>query len=577
MENSGKIHAKLGFDENPFIHTNADREDKLQQYFVRPPYFDSVFGDPKTPQSFVVFAPRGGGKTTQRLMIEKECIGHNVLAVTYDRFEFPDIRKIEDITLRHHLQKIIQSLLWATFVSIHQEPMLARRLSKLDRQNLVNLSNRHLRNINEAIVDQTTHSLKSIAEKVKIFWNEFFPFIKPGAMTILENLIGKEVEISDTFGEMERPQRSDVYFKNDLRVITKIIQTLGYASSYILVDRVDELDETSRNPEAAFALVKPLLQDLELLETQGLGFKFFLWDQLEPLYKKVVRTDRIQHEILEWEQDMMREMWMKRLRTFSHRRISYLSQVADELAKSIDELILIFANHSPRDAIRLGAQVLAEQQEVESTATKISRIAIMRGIEKFCSTRSHELIDDNSTLRELRKIRKVDFTIPYLSNDVFHEKQAATRSRIIKWINNAVIVQVNHNEDAESKQYSRATLFAIEDPRIAKLVCSEIGVLEFVDTKYRTCPVCNTFVLRDWDEADTLPICHICQYDWTVNEDDQYAIWKFAKRAAERKAIRREEKLVAYQLSFADHLLSSRSQRLHTSQLESGEANYDDD
>ena len=255
----------------------------------------------------------------------------------------------------------------------------------------------------------------------------------------------------------------------------------------------------------------------------------------------------------------MNEMWMRRLRTFSHRRLSSLAQVSEEFTPSIDELILTFANHSPRDAIRIGAQILAEQQEIDSTSdrnshsTKLSRNATLRGIEKFCSTRSSELVDEN-TLRELRKIRKVDFTIPYLSNAVFREKQTNTRNRIIKWLKGAAVVQVNHIDDPHSKQDSKTTLFAIEDPRIAKLICSDLNVFEFLEQKYRSCPICKTFVLRDWDEPDSVSICHNCQFDWAINLQDEYEIWLYSKRAAERKAIRREERV--QQLSFADLLLS---------------------
>src|SRR5208337_605365 len=77
----------LGFNDNPFQFTNADEEDHLQAYFIPPPYFNSVWGDPEAPQPHVVFAPRGGGKSAQRRMIEFKASEQNVFAITYDRFE----------------------------------------------------------------------------------------------------------------------------------------------------------------------------------------------------------------------------------------------------------------------------------------------------------------------------------------------------------------------------------------------------------------------------------------------------------------------------------------------------------
>jgi hypothetical protein len=64
--------AKLGFTANPFQFTNADEEDHLQSYFVPPPYFDSVWGDPSKPVTHVIFAPRGGGKSEFDLWRRKD-------------------------------------------------------------------------------------------------------------------------------------------------------------------------------------------------------------------------------------------------------------------------------------------------------------------------------------------------------------------------------------------------------------------------------------------------------------------------------------------------------------------------
>jgi hypothetical protein len=61
---------RFGFKGDPFESTNADQEPDLGEYFVPPPYFATVMGDVTRPQSHVVLAPRGGGKTAQRRMIE---------------------------------------------------------------------------------------------------------------------------------------------------------------------------------------------------------------------------------------------------------------------------------------------------------------------------------------------------------------------------------------------------------------------------------------------------------------------------------------------------------------------------
>jgi hypothetical protein len=60
----------VGFESDPFASTSAADEPLIDQYFVEPPFFPAVIGDPKSRKSNIVFAPRGGGKTAQKIMIE---------------------------------------------------------------------------------------------------------------------------------------------------------------------------------------------------------------------------------------------------------------------------------------------------------------------------------------------------------------------------------------------------------------------------------------------------------------------------------------------------------------------------
>ena len=82
------LYENLGFNNHPFAKTNADEEPNLPDYFVPPPYFEAIVGDPLLPNASVVLAPRGSGKTAQRRMLETVSIESQFLAVTYDRFEF---------------------------------------------------------------------------------------------------------------------------------------------------------------------------------------------------------------------------------------------------------------------------------------------------------------------------------------------------------------------------------------------------------------------------------------------------------------------------------------------------------
>ena len=103
------------------------------------------------------------------------------------------------------------------------------------------------------------------------------------------------------------------YLKYELSIAISLAQKIGFRSVYVLIDRVDEAELTGNDAQASFKLVEPLLRDLELLEFKGLGIKFFLWDQLESFYVDIGRKDRVQEESLDWDEDMLKNMWQKRL------------------------------------------------------------------------------------------------------------------------------------------------------------------------------------------------------------------------------------------------------------------------
>jgi hypothetical protein len=103
-----------GFEENPFTTTNADDEPELQSYFVPPPYFSSVIGSPTKPKSTIVFAPRGGGKSAQKVMVEKAANGdkaNRFLCVSYDTFLLEGRFTLEDANVGWHLRNICRLII----------------------------------------------------------------------------------------------------------------------------------------------------------------------------------------------------------------------------------------------------------------------------------------------------------------------------------------------------------------------------------------------------------------------------------------------------------------------------------
>lgn len=544
---------RIGFEENPFAFTNADQEERLPAYFVSPPYFSAVFGDPGRPTSFFVFAPRGGGKSAQRRMIENRCTEDRVLSITYDQFDFPGVPKASDVTLHLHLQRIIQRCVIGVLVALHANPALKDQLSRHDRELVVRLSTQYLGGINPVSLQSALDSLKSLKDKVQAFWNEWLPIIGPGLKVLLSKLTGVEIDEVGEYKDAKASTSSNP--KYDLRLVLDLASQLGFQSIYILIDRVDEAESTGNNPTTSFELIEPLVRDLELLEMGGLAFKFFLWDQLEPLYLDVARTDRIRHETLEWDDTMLLRMWQQRLKAYSGGKVAHLHDIAELLPRfSIDELALVFANHSPRDMIRIGAQIMSEQQEIDPLSNRISRRAIFTGIDKFCARRSGELLKSSKTLHDLKKVQQIDFTIPYLASEVFREGHTNTRNRIKRWKDDGAIIDVDRVQNPNPEQTRSVKLFAVSDIRIAREMMRGMELLQFLDTKFKKCPKCDNTVLRDWGDVYSVSRCDVCQYDLLAPPDaDDWELWRRRDFAAQTRRDRRRDKLESLQQSLFDY------------------------
>src|ERR1017187_4075678 len=109
MSYSDLLH-NLGFELDPFAKTNADEEELLKSYFIDPPFFKAVYGDLSTPKSAVVFAPRGGGKTALKRMLEISSLTDDFLCVTYNQFGVSGL-KLKDIDLQYHFRNVVRLLL----------------------------------------------------------------------------------------------------------------------------------------------------------------------------------------------------------------------------------------------------------------------------------------------------------------------------------------------------------------------------------------------------------------------------------------------------------------------------------
>jgi len=507
------FYRNLGFSSNPFQYTNADEEEKLPQYFIPPPYFQSVMGDPDKPSSCVVFAPRGGGKSAQRKMIEITSKNSGVLPIQYSRFEFEKGQSLNDCDLEYHLMNINRICLIALLMAIHERCLDHMNFESAERAQIQGLCKYYLHDLNSDNIRNAVNAITSPFEKAKEFFDRNLWSINSIMESIFSKIGIKPIqEKSSLTGSIVKPS------KNHLEFLIALIRTVGFRSIYILVDKVDETHITGNDSEASFELIKPVIRDLELLQMNGLAFKFFLWNELYPFYNKYARPDRIPQFNLEWTPVELKEMMGNRLRAHSspEKELDFydILAVSDDSKNLIQDLVITFSHGSPRDMIRICQQMVTEQLRSGLERHGISALGVSNGFNVFCEHRAREVVPDH-LLDELRKTRRLDFTVNYVANEVFKIGANGARSKINTWLKTGTVKHIDDIQLEKSKRPSHH--YAVIDSRLAKSILSDVDFLDFIMKKVRFCPKCSSPVLRDWDISQTHR-CQKCKNRWTSTE-----------------------------------------------------------
>jgi hypothetical protein len=479
------LYEQLGFESHPFLKTNAAEEESLQSYFVPPPYFEAIIGDPKLPNSSVVLAPRGAGKTAQRRMVEIASSQSGYLAVTYDRFEFGAGQKLNDITLQYHLRNVITRVLISFLSYLSEWPEVVKSMSKEEKKQLAIFISAYLGGLTGDGIQELLNELKSLPEKFKEFWRKNVGFMESVINFLLKSYELEKIDLPDAKQEEKRLGET---YKYQLESLLTLVKRIGFKSIYILLDRPDETEKTGNDPKSTYQLIQPLMRDLELLGLPGYGFKFFLWDQIEPFFRLDARPDRVPQYELKWNRKSLAEVLSKRLLSFSKGAVGTFDSML-EVPCGIDDHLCLMANGSPRNLIRLCERILAIQGDRDPKARKISMAAVDQATvahsEKICLENYGE-----TTLKELQRVGRELFTTNFVANDILKITANGARNKITSWVNSGVVAQVG---TVVVPPATRPThLYGVIDPCAVRLMHRAVPFEEFLRDRWLPCDHCMT-------------------------------------------------------------------------------------
>lgn len=495
-----RLLANLGFNSDPFSKTNADEEERLEDYFIPPPFFNAVFGNPEDPKASIVFAPRGGGKTALKRKIELSSINKNFLCITYNQFDTAGI-KLGDIDFEYHCNNIIKLILIAILTALGNQGV--ESLSKDDRHFIYIFIKNYFQKLDQHKLKDSIKNVKNFSDTAKDWWNKF-----TGPIGIVINGVLSKIGLGEA--EIKEFQEKGGQIGNKFQQLDKlyeISEKLGYKSIYVLIDKVDETDITGTS-DKSYKFISSILGNLQFLELKGYSFKFFLWDLLLDHYREVARPDRIKYYRLQWTPDQLENMLSARLAAYSEGRVTSLQSLCDfESNQTIDRVITFLANESPRNTVRISKSIVDQQSEIDSEANLISEIAINKGISQISEDMSHEMYSD-SIINDLLKVSECDFTVRRLYVEVFKFSQQAALKKIQTWESSGAVQNVGTTQ--ETKGAKPSNLYIISNPILAKHIFDRQSVKDFINNKVKICESCEKILLRDWGKRSVYN-CQECQ------------------------------------------------------------------
>lgn len=488
-----------GFNGDPFASTNSENEESLSDYFVPPPYFESVLGSPESPKSTIVFAPRGSGKTAQRRMIEiaSQEGGEKFVCITYSDFTGIDP---ENVSLADHHRRISQLLTIAILGHLEGGSERGFDLSENNKQIVKYAAVNLLNDLNQRELSTAISSVKSFGDKASDLWKRHGGVLALGVNAVLRKLGIDDVSVPAEVA-MQKAAADEMPSYLYPRLVNCLCE-IGFTAIYLLIDKVDEADRTGNSPDLSFDLVRPILMDLPTIEQPRVAYKFFLWDQLEELFvDSGGRSDRIAVSQLRWTVPELAEMLSRRLKAFSNQNIdSFNFLVEERIDFDVHKLLAYLSPDSPRDMIRMCNHIISEHTRQPQYKENISEFTILKGIGEFSKIRSKELF--GKYMKDLLRVPEPSFTVNKLASEVFKISSQAVRNKVIAWQEAGAVEKIGEVGQGAKPVHT----YAFKDPRMAFVSANPAGVKKILGEQLFVCSVCSVMRIG----SNLILPCHEC-------------------------------------------------------------------
>lgn len=482
------------FDTSPFEQYVAENEPEILNYAVVPPYFDVAKRRAATPSTHILFGARGAGKSATRLSTERELWNRHsdgarvplpVPMVNFSRVL--DNKKVEDVTSDDLIRELSFCVIEALLLWVSDQEEGAAYIELLDTDELANLI---------ALVDEFYFSVPegerrlSHDSAMRILHQNWKSRTRNWGMKkwaavsriiaeISSGLAKKYAETRDLTKEISELLVRDGQITSRVTVLTKLVEAVrifGFTGISVFVDKVDEHPKTQSSAESAARLVHPLLSHVQLMEVDGLGWQFFLWDRIQPFFRGgplEIRLDKIAHSEVAWTGDFLRSMLDARVEFFSSRKITSILDLADsdfDRSTKIGEAIDL-AVSSPRELIRL-FDTVAREFDANHTWSSEKRLLVEGDFDAGMDNYVSDVIwgvYEKDVLSQIIRLGKIKFINKEVQS-AFKLSAPGATNRIGKWENSGAVSLTGKREAEGGAGGKPSNEYSVNDPRITRLV-----------------------------------------------------------------------------------------------------------
>lgn len=405
------LDKNLGLLKNPFSKKSSEQEiEFIEDIFFEPNYYKALTSDLSSGDSRFIIGQRGHGKTSiiNKLVedLEKE---PDLFVVMIDRFDSIPIKTNETA----FLILILKTLITKLSIFLHKNKELVKSLNQAEKEKLAVFIRLFFSSMSRSEYDDIYNSIHKVKAKnwfIKLFnkWG-LVPAntIASSAISISSNFVKQSLGLDSVdspnvykeyFGTIKEINYEKIEIKEEdctkeklkkmLDEVLLITKKVGFNSTIILFDKIDEYQELNQDINKIGTFTSELLTDTELLLNANLAIGFSLWSELRTELSGTVRFDKFGFIDVRWKSKDLKPLIDKRINFFSINKDKKLKDLFPD--KYDREMLIKLANKSPRDLISLLGSIYQEQANNNQNVAFFDDESISAGMISFCSNYDYD-------------------------------------------------------------------------------------------------------------------------------------------------------------------------------------------